>query len=489
MTLSQGLLSYKIELTPTPLDVTAVGGLPLVIEAMRLLLSKRLYKRLRDALGYRSYKTVQRHLESLVALVVAGGSCIDDLDTLRADPGLHKLLGYTPSSPTQAKEFLYRFHQTEAGGLLPLDADGDLAVKGVASIRPEGPGLRGLGAMVTATVRRLQVLQPRHRATLDVDATIIEAHKRYALKAYEGTVGYQPQMAWWAEQQVWVRDQFRDGNVPAAFQVKDFLQRAFGALPGSVQQRRLRGDSALYDEDALTWADDQGIAFAVSADMSKSLAETVQAIPDGMWKPYRTLRRTEGKEEPPDAEERQWAEAGDFVPDWKRNRRRGSRPFRYIAIRVRSRQRDLLTDDEDRWRHFAVVTNMDWQGERLLRWQREKQGTVEHGHGVLKTDLAGGTLPCGRFGASAAWWRINMLAHNLLQFLKLTVLPDELASCRPKALRFRLFRVAGWVVAHGRSLTLKLSAAFPLAEALVAARQALVGMALQDREGPSRAPT
>ena len=115
------------------------------------------------------------------------------------------------------------------------------------------------------------------------------------------------------------------------------------------------------------------------------------------------------------------------------------------------------------------------------------QGTVEHGHGVLKTDLAGGTLPCGRFGASAAWWRINMLAHNLLQFLKLTVLPDELANCRPKALRFRLFRVAGWVTTHGRSLTLKLSAAFPLGQALVAARQALVGMAL--REGPSRAPT
>ena len=43
-----------------------------------MLLSKRLYKRPRDALGYQSYKVVQRHLESLAALVVAGGSCIDD---------------------------------------------------------------------------------------------------------------------------------------------------------------------------------------------------------------------------------------------------------------------------------------------------------------------------------------------------------------------------------------------------------------------------
>ena len=83
--------------------------------------------------------------------------------------------------------------------------------------------------------------------------------KREALKAYEGTVGYQPQMAWWAEQSLWVGDQFRDGNVPAEFEARAFLIRVFSALPGSVRQRRLRADSALYNEDALTWADDEDI--------------------------------------------------------------------------------------------------------------------------------------------------------------------------------------------------------------------------------------
>ena len=99
-----------------------------------------------------------------------------------------------------------------------------------------------------------------------------------ALKAYEGTIGYQPQMAWWAEQSLWIADEFRDGNVPAAFEVRTFLMRAFLALPGSVRQRRLRKDSALYNEDALTWADDNNIEFAVSADMSPSLRTTVEAL-------------------------------------------------------------------------------------------------------------------------------------------------------------------------------------------------------------------
>jgi hypothetical protein len=32
---------------------------------------------------------------------------------------------------------------------------------------------------------------------------------------------------------------------------------------------------------------------------------------------------------------------------------------------------------------------------------------------VMKTDLAGGQLPSGLFGANAAWWALMILAHNL----------------------------------------------------------------------------
>ena len=128
-----------------------------------------------------------------------------------------------------------------------------------------------------------------------------------ALKAYEGTIGYQPQMAWWAEQSLWIADEFRDGNVPAAFEVRTFLMRAFLALPGSVRQRRLRKDSALYNEDALTWADDNNIEFAVSADMSPSLREKIEALAEDAYKPYRTL--TPNGDDPIwEREERQWAE-------------------------------------------------------------------------------------------------------------------------------------------------------------------------------------
>lgn len=177
-------------------NVTAYAGLPLVIEAMRSLVEKRVYRRLRNALGYSAWRTVRRHLESLVVLVVAGGECIDDLRTLRADAGLARLLGFRLSSPTQAKQFLYRFHQDPKGVPLDRAADERLSVAGKAQIRPEGRGLSALDDIVLAVVRAVAAVRTVERATLDVDATIIEASKELALRTYEGPRGYQPQMAW-----------------------------------------------------------------------------------------------------------------------------------------------------------------------------------------------------------------------------------------------------------------------------------------------------
>jgi hypothetical protein len=474
---SQGRLGFKLLLEEKPQpEVTAYAGLPLLVETAMAVLSKQDYKRLACELGYFWWQPVRRHLLSLLVLVGSGGGSLEDLETLRADEGLNALLGMKLSSPTQAKDFLYRFHQAEDGSKLSLDDDKQLTVSGKAQIRPEGPGLRVLAQMNERIVEALQAHAPRTRATLDVDATIVEAHKRQALRAYEGTIGYQPQMAWWAEQQVWVCDEFRDGNVPAEFELLGFLKKAFGRLPSTVSQRRLRGDSALYNEAALTWAaDEAGIEFAVSADMSPALEAAITAVPQEEWKPYRSLREQEKKEPP--REEREWAEV-NFVPGWERNHKKDEEvvSLRYLAIRVRSLQRDLLVPDAERWRHFAVVTNMNWEGERLLRWHREKQGTVEHAHGVLKNDLGGGKLPCGRFGANSAWWRLNVLAANLLQMLKVTALPAAMQTMTPKTLRFRLFNLAGRLVSHGRQLWLRISEKLPTAELYAQARKALLAL-------------
>ena len=249
----------------------------------------------------------------------------------------------------------------------------------------------------------------------------------------------------WAEQDLLIEDEFRDGNVPAGSGNLRVVQRAVEALPDGVQRVRLRGDSALYEGELLRWMEAQRIEYAVSADMSSSLAEAVAALPEEAW-------QTEREEE--DAV-RQWAEVvyapsdGDFCKDAPYVRR-------YLAIRILKRQGQLFADGSDR-RHYAVATNREGDGLAILQWHRGKAGTIEHAHDVLTNGLAAEALPSQKFGANTAWVRLNAMLYNLLSLLKRTALPGEFQTARPKRLRFLLFNVVGKVVQHARMTLLRLT--------------------------------
>ena len=49
------------------------------------------------------------------------------------------------------------------------------------------------------------------------------------------------------------------------------------------------------------------------------------------------------------------------------------------------------------------MTNRSIAADELIWWSRQRCGKGEEVHSVLKSDLAGGRLPSGLFGANAAW--------------------------------------------------------------------------------------
>ena len=134
-------------------------------------------------------------------------------------------------------------------------------------------------------------------------------------------------------------------------------------------------------------------------------------------------------------------------------------PPRYLVSRVSQKQGRLFADGSE-VKHFAIVTNRPdpagGDGLDLIRWQRGKAGTVEHAHRVLKDELAAAALPSQRFGANAAWFRLNVLLYNLLSAFKRVALPPELHDARPKRLRFVLLNGIGKVVRHARETVLRL---------------------------------
>jgi hypothetical protein len=372
-------------------------------------------------------------VEALVLLSALGGDCIDDLDGLRRDQGLAALTGYPLPAAATARQWLDRFHDPAVLADRPLQG---------SFIPAETVGLAGLRAAVAHSIHAyVTAVQPERAVTLDVDAHIVESSKREALPTYTGERGYQPLLVTWAETGMVLADEFRDGNVPASTNIKAVVDTAAATLPYRPEgwAIRVRSDSAAYEHGILDHWAAQGWTFAVSADMSAQLRAAVMALPEAAWQPWAEERG---------GVVREWAEVA-YVPS-RTAERKDQEPYRYVAVRVRQMQGRLFGDGTP-VKHFAVVSN-DWEqdGQALLEWQRGKAGTIEHVNRVLKDELAAGVYPSGKFGANAAWLRLQVLTLNLLELLKAAGLDPELRQARPKRLRFVVFTQFGRVVDHAR---------------------------------------
>lgn len=391
-------------------------------------------------------------VESLILLHHAGGEAMSDIELLRQDAGLSKMLGYQVPGERCVAEFLEAFHDES----LILKARQSAQRQGHLAFIPEPTSLlegleKVLQGNVAAIARRYKTLTT---ATIDQDSTLIESSKHTAERTYAQSRGYQPMVAVWAEADLIVADEFRDGNVPAQMSPLNCAKAAFGALPEQVKEYYYRGDSACHEAELIKWLRDehrpggpQGhIGFAVSARVSEELGKALRAVGEKDWQTF---------SEEPDGTLRQWAEV-DFVPREK-SEHKGTRPLRYIGLRLLKRQGELFADGCDR-QFYAILTNRDGDGGMLLDWHREKAGTVEHVHEELKNGLGAGRLPSAKFGANAAWFRICCLAYNVLSALRREWPEEELRGAKAKRLRFMIFNVTGRVVRDRRKISLRFAA-------------------------------
>jgi DDE family transposase len=444
----EGLLPFKLIEEESGETLTSYGGLPLVVETCEALGLGRLVKQhVRIKQRQRGYSESQ-YVQSVIAMIAAGGDCLEDIERLRSDGGLKLLLGEMPSAEA-VRFFLYGFHDERLLEARPGQG---------AFIATETEPLAGLWEVNREVVLKASRKEQPKEATLDQDATVVESHKEQSQMTYLGERGYQPVINYWAEQDLILSDEFRDGNVPAGMDPLSSFLRAVRALPPSVETIYFRSDSAAYQHKLLDklreGVEHHGnkvpVYFAISADVSEALRGKITSVSELAWKPLRKLTEKgliEGRKE--------WAEL-EFVPSAS-SVKKDMKPDRYLAIRVRPWQGELFSDGNS-YHYYAVVTNR-WEmgGEEVLRWQRERCGSVEKVHDVVKNDLAGGVMPCGRFYANAAWWRLNCLCYNVISVMKHKALPKSFWPVRMKALRFNLIGVAGKVVSHARMTFLKIT--------------------------------
>ncbi len=403
----QTVLAFKLETTRDL--ITSHAGLALLGEfAVGLGLNKALDRHLPEPGSGAGY-LASEHVFPLVLMLNGGGRSLEDSREIRVDVGLREILPLKrmPSA----------------------DATGDW-------LRRSGNngGLEGL-ARVNRRVLKRAVKKERVKGyTLDIDATGIESEKESAKMTYKGYTGYMPMVGHLAENGLVVGDEFREGNDSPGSRNLEFLKHCERQMPKGKKIKAFRGDSAAYQAKVINYCQDNGIKYAIGADLDQAVKEVIGTMKDGQWRPYQN----------------------GFIGEAIHCMNKTKEAFRLVVIR-RVFQSNLFDNEDSPGRYTVIATNRGESAEEVVKWYNQRGQCSENRIKELKIGFGMERMPCGQFEANAVFFRIGVLAYNIGRLFILSTMDVSWHRHQVQTLRWKLYGTAGKIVFHGRSVYLKVS--------------------------------
>jgi hypothetical protein len=348
--------------------------------------------------------------ENILALcwnLILGGDSLRDLNVLRGDAGLCELIGVSSVlAPTSAGELLRQF-----------------------SIRE----IHALEGVLRTAVARVRPHQSCATVTLDLDSSIYEQcskRKEGSHKAYNGEIGYQPLLCFWAEEGELLYSRLRSGNRNPAAIAEWFLARVLKIAPAG-KQRYLRADSGFYTWPLIKLCEAEQVIYGITADLTQGLRAEVEALPELEWKRFK--------------------DGAQIAELWYAPHTRA--PHRYII------KRKKLVDKQGRpyFSYHCVITNdLRRSPKQLMKWFL-KRCAMENLIKEHKHDFGLEKMPTQKFLANWAWFLIGQLAWNLVAWFKRLCLPKDYHVATVRTIRHQLLNVAGKIVHQARQFFLVLS--------------------------------
>lgn len=368
--------------------------------------------------------------QTLIASLIAGGDCIQDVEALRAGRTA-KVLGHPVAAASTVGIFMRSFG---VGHARQLDAV------------LEDLGQRAWDAGAKPSEQML---------ILDVDSSVVETfglHKQGGSDfTYLHTRGYHPLFAVVAGHRDVLHARLRQGRAHSGRGAASFVRQSLSRLRRwrrAQQPVLLRADSGFYSGKVVGACEEHDARFSISVRMGRAHHELIAQIPQAQWLdiPY-------------------WREGTAQVAEVNYRPFGGRQEYRLIVRRVEPTPGSQLALRGLDYSYFGFITNRE--GEMLeLEAEHRRHAEVENVIRDLKYGAGLNHLPSGKFAANAAWLAFNVISHNLCCWL--TRLTGLGIQCL-KTLRRRLFSVPGRLVRSGRQSRLRLPTEWPWREQFLTA--------------------
>lgn len=364
------------------------------------------------------------HVLAIAYNILAGGTCLEDLERLRNDNALLDALGARRiPDPTTAGDFTRRFTFEDMDTLWQVHDT------------------------VRQRVWRAQPDSFFEQAIVDMDGSIVQTCgecKEGMSMSFKGIWGYHPLLLTLANTGEALRIVNRPGNRPShegAFaSTDDVLEMLKGA---GFRKILLRGDTDFSQTAHLDrWTDDPRVNFVFGMDAMPNLKDLAENQPESTWKPFerrsKPQPKTAPRQKPENVKEQVVKENGyenkrlqsEQVSEIKYQPVKCRKPYRLVMIRKNisvSKGESVLFDDIE---YRFYLTNDVTQSATAIVHSAHARCQQENVIEQLKNQVRALTAPVDNLDSNGAYMTMAALAWNLKAWfaLSLPVTPGRWAK-------------------------------------------------------------
>lgn len=373
------------------------------------------------------------HVLNLAYNIMAGGTCLEDIELLRSNEGYLDALGaWRIPDPTTAGDFLRRFDEERLDGLTRATQQ------------------------IQKKVWKHLPSKKRRLALIDVDGTIAPTTgecKEGMDISYKGNWGYAPLIVSLANTKEVLFAVNRPGNYVSHAGAIPYMDQATELLlSGGFKQVRLRGDTDFSLTANFDRWNERGVQFVFGIDSHPSFVQLAKALVKTAYKPLKRAKKrtvkTEERARPENVKERIVKERGfknlvleeEHVAELPYQPSKAKGTYRMIVLRktIRVEQGQLRLQDETVY--FFYVTNIPVQelSAADVIFQANARCDQENVIEQLKNGVRAMRMPSNGLVSNGVWLVIAALAWNMKSWLS-SMLPQQKEARELGRMEFRRF--------------------------------------------------